>query len=61
MLDDMGAFPADTEPAGIKKYQKFLIPGIIAVLVIATAAAVVVLKKRKKKKEAEEEDIDDEI
>ena len=61
MTDDIGAFPADAEPTGIKKYQKFIIPTVIAVLAAGTAVGIIIIKRRKKKKAAEEEEIDDEI
>lgn len=61
MMDDMDAFPVEAEPTGIQKYKKFLIPGVIAVLVVGTAAGIMMVKRRKKKKAAEEEEIDDEI
>lgn len=60
-MDDSGDFPADTEPAGVSKYGKIIIPSVIAVLAAGTIGTVIILKRRRKKKKAAEEEIDNEI
>ncbi len=59
--DEMGDLPADSEPAGLSKYGKILIPAVIVVLAAGTTGIIIGLKRRKKKKAAADEDIDDEI
>lgn len=56
-----GEIPAVTEPTGLSRYGKILIPGVIIVLIAGAFGTVVLLKRRKRIKEASGEEKDNEI